>query len=411
VEYLHKRGIVYRDLKPENVLLQADGHIMLTDFDLSLRLSEREHFVKEEVRLVPEKKKQQRSASLQIKSMFVCGAAAEGSYGKLRAPKKVENSILSRVTPVAEARNPQKGGKTEPRSNSLVGTVEYLAPEVVLGSGHSWQVDWWTLGIFLFEIVYGKTPFRSENGGRKEIFYNILTKDPEIPGPMSPLKDLLQKLLEKDPTQRLGTNGADEIKNHPFFSGVQWDSLQFICRPPYVPPQLMVAEIDAGEVERNNLARPARHAHAEKSAGEVEQEQMQRETFGDLSTYRKVVLTQNLQEGADPDTSQCQEEQTPLAAMPDFESGPDLHVSTQKQSEESEPYMITSSQSWSGSEFVKSWTEDSISHSGKFWMQFDGHKQISSSNQENRSVVNGMNQVLMQMKRDHPESIKMIEYF
>ncbi|KAH8955163.1 hypothetical protein BDL97_08G120500 [Sphagnum fallax] len=383
LEYLHKKGILYRDLKPENILVQADGHIMLTDFDLSLRLSERKSFVKEVVR-TPEKKnkkKQQRPPS-QIKSLLVCGAGGNGK----KAPK---GNILSRVTPV-EATNPRKGGgggnvqgqETEPRSNSFVGTVEYVAPEIIWGNGHSWQVDWWTLGVFLYEMVYGKTPFKSENG-RKETFYNILTKTPEIPGPMSPLKDLLQKLLKKEPVERLGNSGADEIKNHPFFEGVQWSALQFVSRPPCVPPPLVIAEVEA-EIERK------RALHHEKSEGEIEREKMLKETFGDVSTDGKTT-TPDLEEAADPATFQ-QRESAIVSSMPAKElNGSSTMMEERLQSASS---IITSSVSWSGSEFVGS--------SRKIWSDTDGNQ---SSTEDESSL-----QVLKHMKRDL-EPAEMIEYF
>lgn len=121
------------------------------------------------------------------------------------------------------------------QSHSFVGTEEYVAPEVLWGIGHGYVVDWWSFGILLHEMVYGKTPFKGST--RKETFYNVLCKEPQLLGPWSPLKDLIQRLLVKEQSERLGFhNDSHEIKNHEFFNGVKWDELEFVSRPPFVPP-------------------------------------------------------------------------------------------------------------------------------------------------------------------------------
>lgn len=120
------------------------------------------------------------------------------------------------------------------RSNSFVGTEEYVSPEVVRGDGHEFAVDWWSLGILTYELFYGTTPFKGKN--RKETFRNVLMKEPEFLGKPSPLTDLIGRLLEKDPTKRLGyLGGACEIKEHVFFEGVGWELLTEVLRPPFIP--------------------------------------------------------------------------------------------------------------------------------------------------------------------------------
>lgn len=265
---LHAARIAYRDLKPENVLLRADGHVTLTDFDLS--------------RLLPLK-----SPSTSTSTSSSCSATSSPSpqlhghgrrqYHQLRRIfKRSESSVAAsssgqqeshnlawflkrsdggvdqlkkaksaRVSPVSRGKKRASfcsaascGGACE-RSFSFVGTEEYVAPEVVKGDGHEFSVDWWALGVLVYEMAYGRTPFRGRS--RKETFRNVLLREPEF----SPdarrrwpdLTDLISRLLDKEPARRLGfAGGADEVRAHPFFAGVAWDLLGEVSRPPYIPP-------------------------------------------------------------------------------------------------------------------------------------------------------------------------------
>jgi serine/threonine protein kinase len=116
------------------------------------------------------------------------------------------------------------------KSNSFVGTEDYVAPEIIAGRGHDFAVDWWGLGVVLYEMLYGRTPFRGQN--RKETFYRVLAKQPELVGEQTPLRDLIARLLEKDPEKRIGARG---VKAHPFFRGVDWDRILQVARPPFIP--------------------------------------------------------------------------------------------------------------------------------------------------------------------------------
>ncbi|XP_069063259.1 ribosomal protein S6 kinase alpha-4 isoform X1 [Pleurodeles waltl] len=161
LELLHKLGIIYRDIKLENILLDSDGHIVLTDFGLS------KEFITEE----------------------------------------------------------------KERTYSFCGTIEYMAPEIIRGrSGHGKSVDWWSLGILMFELLTGASPFtlEGEKNTQSEVSRRILKSNPPFPSMIGPVaRDLLQKLLNKDPKKRLGSGprGAEEIKNHPFFKGLNWSDL------------------------------------------------------------------------------------------------------------------------------------------------------------------------------------------
>ncbi|KAF5742605.1 putative serine/threonine protein kinase [Tripterygium wilfordii] len=240
LEYLHMMGIIYRDLKPENVLVRSDGHIMLTDFDLSL--------------------KDENSTSTAL--VVFDENPPPNSHSTDPPPSATSSCIMPHcmIPTVASCfhkkrrrkRRPGHRGAfeivTEPidvRSMSFVGTHEYLAPEVVLGDGHGNAVDWWTLGIFIFEILYGTTPFK---GADHELtLTNIVAralefpKEPSVPGSV---KDLITQLLIKDPAIRLGsTMGATAIKHHPFFDGVNWALLRCIS-PPYVPSSGIISTVD-----------------------------------------------------------------------------------------------------------------------------------------------------------------------
>nr|AML79137.1 putative LOV domain-containing protein [Centella asiatica] len=206
LEYLHCLGVIYRDLKPENLLLQKDGHVVLTDFDLSFRT-----FCKPQV----------------IKQIL---------------PKRRRSRSQPPPTFVAEPMT---------QSNSFVGTEEYIAPEIIKGSGHGSAIDWWALGILLYEMLYGRTPFRGKN--RQKTFANILYKDLTFPSSISvslAARQLIHSLLKRDPESRLGSNGgSNEIKEHPFFHEINWPLIRCMSPPPLdAPLELIGKEPNAKEI-------------------------------------------------------------------------------------------------------------------------------------------------------------------
>ncbi|GLJ43579.1 hypothetical protein SUGI_0906890 [Cryptomeria japonica] len=244
LEYLHMLGIVYRDLKPENILIKEDGHIILTDFDLAKRGS-----FKPTVNKFPHPlrhifgRRENEDNNIDCPREFVGCFSFTGllkgfiKLNKVNPPSLPSSEMYPRLNISAVASLPEM--QTEPKSvraMSVVGTYEYLAPEVAEGKRHGSAVDWWALGVLLYELLYGKTPFLGEDD--KDTSMNIREKPPpfpELPKVSDAAKDLISKLLTKEPSKRLGfERGASEIKEHHFFDGVNW-TLILKGQPPMVP--------------------------------------------------------------------------------------------------------------------------------------------------------------------------------
>ncbi|KAL9322053.1 hypothetical protein ACSQ67_010106 [Phaseolus vulgaris] len=213
LEYLHALGIVYRDLKPENVLLREDGHVMLSDFDLCFKSD-----------VAP-------SVTLRTHSKPPRAGPTNGRFSYNRRPyKQHEQTFLAEF--IAEP--------VTAFSRSCVGTHEYLAPELVSGNGHGNGVDWWAFGVFVYELLYGTTPFKGCNkegtlrniASCKDVRFVHVAEGEEAG--MGEARDLIEKLLVKDPRRRLGcTKGATDVKRHPFFDGIKWPLIR-TYRPPEV---------------------------------------------------------------------------------------------------------------------------------------------------------------------------------
>lgn len=163
LEYLHNSGVLYRDLKPENLLLTSDGHICMTDFGIS------------------------------------------------------KEGLLS----------------DNDRTATFCGTPEYLAPEVLEGSGYGKAVDWWSFGTLMCEMLTGLPPFYAEDV--HQMYQQIMTAKLKIPSSVSSdAADLLEKLLVRDPAARL--TDPEKIKKHPWFSVIDWAKLGTKeLKPPFIP--------------------------------------------------------------------------------------------------------------------------------------------------------------------------------
>ncbi|XP_073405925.1 microtubule-associated serine/threonine-protein kinase 3-like [Dendrobates tinctorius] len=164
VEYLHSFGVVHRDLKPGNLIRSSSGHIKVTDFGLS----------------------------------------------KLGLMRPTSDIYKARTKDIAR----------EFRDKERRGTLHYMAPEVILQKGYGRPIDWWSIGIITFEFLTGYLPF---NGScQKEILRRIKKEDITLKfknlAVHPDAQNFITQLLRKDPTHRLGTGGANEIKSHPFLS-------------------------------------------------------------------------------------------------------------------------------------------------------------------------------------------------
>lgn len=231
-------GVVYRDLKPENILVREDGHIMLSDFDLSLRCSVNPVLLQSSSPAAePPKKMSSPCSESSCIDPFCLHPAWQVSCFTPRLlsvaakSRKLKSDLAAQVSPLPQLVVEPTGA----RSNSFVGTHEYLAPEIIKGDGHGNAVDWWTFGIFLFELLYGRTPFKGS--GNEETLSNVVSRSLKFPS--SPIvsfhaRDLIRGLLIKEPENRLGSaKGAAEIKQHPFFEGLNWALIR--CA---IPPEL-----------------------------------------------------------------------------------------------------------------------------------------------------------------------------
>jgi len=174
IEALHDKDIIHRDLKPENILLDKEGHIKIVDYGL-----------------------------------------AKGG--------------------ITSSGGDDNGVKTK----TFCGTPEYLAPELVENRGHGKAVDWWALGSILYEMMYGLPPYFHQNTNTmyRQILHDDLKFKADVRTSES-AKALIRKMLVRNINQRLGSRGAAEIKNEPFFASLEMKRvLAKKYTPEFIPPR------------------------------------------------------------------------------------------------------------------------------------------------------------------------------
>ena len=180
VDSIHKLDCIHRDIKPDNILIDKNGHIKLTDFGLA----------------------------------------------------KISDKLYDNIK--NETFNKNK--LTHQKLFSCVGTAYYVAPEVLIKNGYGKDIDWWSVGVIFFEMLVGYAPFCSEN--TKDVCYKVLHWQDYLQIPDDKIvseeaEDLITKMINNS-DERLGKNGIEEIKKHPFFKGVDWDNIRN-TKAPFIP--------------------------------------------------------------------------------------------------------------------------------------------------------------------------------
>ncbi|KAJ2787827.1 hypothetical protein GGI15_000396 [Coemansia interrupta] len=233
IDYLHRNSIVHRDIKPDNVILASDGHIKLTDFGLS-QVAVRGNAPDSSANVEsPTSEGTPMSdgdaiGRLADKPEDYWDAALKQAGRSVQTPAPaIANAQASKALPVSKRAHARKS------TRSFLGTPDYLAPELLLGAGNGLAVDWWALGVCLFEFVCGYPPFTDESP--EAIFRNILNHAidwPDEDGYVSEeAVELINALLHPDPTTRAHWK---DIKAARLFEGWAMSDIRQM-EPPFVP--------------------------------------------------------------------------------------------------------------------------------------------------------------------------------
>ncbi|KAL3498670.1 hypothetical protein ACH5RR_041402 [Cinchona calisaya] len=205
IESIHKHNYIHRDIKPDNLLLDKNGHMKLSDFGLCKPLDGRTLSTLNENEAMDDESMRE---PMDIDSGFP--DASNGSNW---------------ISPQEQLQHWQMNRRK--LAFSTVGTPDYIAPEVLLKKGYGMECDWWSLGAIMYEMLMGYPPFYSDDprtACKKIVHWRNHLKFPEEAKLTPEAKDLICRLL-CDVEHRIGTGGADQIKAHPWFKDVEWDKL------------------------------------------------------------------------------------------------------------------------------------------------------------------------------------------
>ena len=216
VDSVHKLNCIHRDLKPDNILIDKNGHIQLSDFGL---------------------------AKISDKTFFPI--TSKDSTGPQRIINNQSDSITSLNTNYSNNNNfnsmIRNNNSLRQRRNRLVaystvGTPDYIAPEVFSQNGYGEEADWWSIGVMFFEMVVGFPPFFSENPSdtcKKIVKWKEHFSIPPDAN-LSPEAESFILRMVSQPESRLGVHGVEEIKKHPFFRGIDWNNIRNM-KAPFIP--------------------------------------------------------------------------------------------------------------------------------------------------------------------------------
>eukprot|EP00250_Pteridium_aquilinum_P018122 c23956_g1_i1 orf=578-2215(+) len=270
IESIHMHNYIHRDIKPDNLLLDKDGHMKLSDFGLC--------------------------KPLDCNALSTVPEEESSIEGDIRLADYNGHSEFSRPhwTQQEQLQHWKQNRRT--LAYSTVGTPDYIAPEVLMKKGYGLECDWWSLGAIMFEMLVGYPPFCSDDQMttcRKIIYWRKYLKFPEEARLSPEARDLMSRLL-CDVDHRLGTRGANEVKAHPWFRGVPWEKL-YDMEAAYKPE--VKDELDTQNFERFEEVEPPLH-HSSKSGPWRKMLSSKDVNFVGY-TYKSVDVFKRLQASAD----------------------------------------------------------------------------------------------------------------